>query len=62
MKATRYWIAASVSFAISMVMSLLSWALMGTPVVTIFVALLLASVVTGWVLWVIGLINYLRRR
>lgn len=51
-----YWIMATVVFAVSIIMSLFTFMFSGG----IFVILQLATVVSGWLLWGIGLIYKLR--
>lgn len=55
-KSTIYWIIATVVFAVSMFMSLLTFMFGGG----IFAVLQLVTVVSGWILWFIGLICRLR--
>lgn len=62
MMCRNYWIAASVSFFVSMIFSLCSFVFGVAAFGGVFVIGLLATVVLGWVLWTIGLVNYLRRR
>lgn len=62
MNARNYWIAASVSFFVSMMFSLCSYVFGAAVLGGAFVIGLLTTVVLGWVLWAIGLMNYLRGR
>lgn len=57
MLCTKFWIAAAISFFVSMIFSLCTFVYGG-----VFLILMLMTVAAGWVLWVIGLVNYLRMR
>ena len=62
MMCRNYWIAASVSFFVSMIFSLCSLVFGAAAFGGVFVIGLLTTVVLGWVLWFIGLVSYLRMR
>lgn len=62
MRATQYWIWTAISFFVSMIFSLISVVFGPAAFGGIFVILMLITVLTGWALWFIGLVNYLRMR
>lgn len=62
MTCTNYWIAASISFFVGMVMGLFGM-IFGAAAIGVYLVLanwILAGI--GWVLWFIGLVNYIRYR
>ena len=62
MVCTKYWIAACISFFVGILMSVIG-ILIGNADIAyrfIFANIVLAGI--GWVLWLIGLINYIRKR
>lgn len=62
MTCTTWWIMASISFFVGLIMNLCSWLFMATVVGTFLALLGLGFVIAGWVLWTIGLVSYIRRR
>jgi hypothetical protein len=62
MRCKDWWIIASISFLVGLIMSALGYIFMET-VAGLYLALIACGfVVSGWALWVVGMISYLRWR
>ena len=62
MACRTWWITASITFLVGMIMGLFGFIFKEATVGAYLVLGNIALVVAGWVLWVIGFVSYLRRR
>ena len=62
MTCRTWWIMASISFLVSIIMSACSHIFSEAAIAVYFVALMVGFVVAGWVLWAVGLVSYLKWR
>lgn len=62
MTCRTWWIGASISFLVGMIMSALGYIFMEAAAGLYLALAACGFVVAGWVLWAVGLISYLRWR
>ena len=62
MNSATWWIMAAISFMISMILSAVYMFVNNADAAVILSLLQLGFVISGWVLWIIGLVSRFRRR
>ena len=62
MSSVTVWIIASIVFFVSMIMFACGWLITNAAVAGMFCCIGIGMVCAGWILWGIGLVNYIRHR
>ena len=62
MTCTNYWIASSISFCVSIIMWIIGIFVKGIDAAVFCLLMNWIFAIAGWVLWIIGLVNYIRNR
>lgn len=62
MKSTKWWIMASISFFVGMIVCLCGNIFKDSAIGVYFILLDCLFIITGWVLYAIGLVKYVRER
>ena len=62
MNSATWWIMAAISFMLSMILSAVCMFVNNVNVAVMISLLQLGFVISGWGLWIIGLVNHFRRR